>query len=70
MYEWPVFLLRIAAQSRFDDAIRRTDDCGQLGAGVDAQFLVDIHKVHGYAASADAEPFGDVHGWENHGQHN
>src|SRR6185437_8310548 len=60
MHEWPILLLRVAAQGRFDDAVRRTDDRGQLGAGVDVQLLIDVHEVRGHCPFADAEPFGDL----------
>jgi len=60
MHEWPVFLLRIAAQGSFDDAIRRADNRGQLGAGMDVQLLIDVHQVRGDGPIADAEPFGDL----------
>lgn len=56
MQERPVLLLAIASDGRFDDAVRRANDQSQLGAGVDVQFLVNVHEVGGYGPFADAEP--------------
>src|SRR6185312_6274723 len=60
MDEWPIFLLRAAAQRRLDDAVRRAHDRGQFGPRVDVQLLIDIHKMRGYRSFADAEPFCDL----------
>ncbi len=60
MHEWPVLLLAVASDGRFDDAVRRANDRGQLGAGVDVQFFVNVHEMGGYRPFADAEPVCDL----------
>src|SRR6185437_2719306 len=60
MHKWPILPVPVAAQGSFDNSVRRTDDRGQLGAGMDIQLLVDVHQVCGYCPFADAEPFGDL----------
>jgi hypothetical protein len=60
MHKWPVLLLSVASDGRFDDAVRRANDCGQLRAGVDVQLLVDVHEMSGYRPFADAEPVCDL----------
>src|SRR5699024_5548813 len=57
--ERPILLAGIAAQGRFDDAVRRADHGRQLGAGVDVQLLVDVDEVGGDRPLADVEAFGN-----------
>jgi hypothetical protein len=60
MHEWSEFVLSAAAKGCFDNTICGTDHRGQLGARVDIQFLINVHQVRGYSASAYAEPLCDL----------
>ena len=56
MHEWPILLVAVASDGRFDDPVRRANDRSQLGAGVDVQLVIDVHEMGGYGPFADAEP--------------
>jgi len=60
MHEWPVLLLALAPYGRFDEAVRRTNDRRQLGAGVDIQLLIDVHEMRRHCPFTDAKPLGDL----------
>src|SRR5690349_16421887 len=60
MHKWAELLLAVASDSRFDNPVRRANDRGQLGAGVDVQLLVDVHEMRRHGAFADAEPVCDL----------
>jgi len=58
--ERPVVTLRVPAQRRLDDAVGRSNHHGELGSGVNVQFVVNVHQVRRYRPFTDAKPVGDL----------